>query len=240
MAKVKNNKTEKYELKNLFNKYFASGGEIIPMGNSRENLLKLQDCIVNGEVERDCPDGYYKLSDNEILIMEHFCFDSTSVKKGSESLQELARIKRENNNHDVIKCTICIKNYWNNLKENYTKHCSKVENYKNNLIKEGIASENTNFKVAFFIEDITPLGNVNIGTRKRIHAIFCDKFIDLFEKCSNVDYIFDFSEVDSSKIVLFVGKNDIKALRCNEIKIEEIELIPWKPQVSSFSVTISN
>lgn len=72
----------------------------------------------------------------------------------------------------------------------------------------------------------------------RIHCIFCDKFIDLFENCSNVDYIFDFSEVDSNKKVLFVTKNDIGALRYNEMKIEEIKLVPWEPQVHSFCIKI--
>lgn len=232
-------KHKKYELKNLFDKYFSLDGEIIPIGNSREELIKIKDCITKGECERDCPDGYYKISDDEILIMEHFCFDSTTIKKGSESLAELARIQRENNKHDIIRCTISMKNYWDNLKENFTKHCSKVENYKMNLIKEGIALENTLFKIAFFIEDVTPLGNINIKTGKRIYSIFCDKFIDLFEKCLNVDYLFDFSEVDSIKKVLFVNKNNIEALRSNEIKIDKNELIPWKPQVNSFIITTS-
>lgn len=226
------------ELEKLFEKYFSFGGDVIPMGNSHSELLKFKTYITNAVIDRDCPDGYYKISENEILIMEHFCFDSTTKIKGSESLAELARIKRENNTHDVIKCSINMKNYWKNLKENYIRHCSKIDIYKSNLISEGIATENTIFKVAFFIEDVTLLGNINMKTMTRIHCIFCDKFIDLFENCSNVDYIFDFSEVDSNKKVLFVTKNDIGALRYNEMKIEEIKLVPWEPQVHSFCIKI--
>ncbi len=224
------------ELKNLFEKYFSFGVGVIPIGNSREILLEFKNYIARGIYDRDCPDGYSKISDNEILIMEHFCFDSATAKKGSESLAELARIERENNIHDVIKCSINMTNYWNNLEENFTRHCSKIEKYKNNLITEGIAKQNTIFKVAFFIEDITLLGNVDTNTRTRIHSIFCDKFIDLFENSSNVDYIFDFSEVDSDKKVLFVTQNDIKSLRDNEIKIADVELIPWEPQVRLFRI----
>lgn len=223
-----------YELKNLFDKYFAFDGNVTPMGNSHSELLKFKTHIANAVLNRDCPDGYSILSENEILIMEHFCFDSTTKIKGSESLAELARIERENNTHDVIKCSINIKNYWENLKENYIRHCSKIDKYKSNLILEGIATKNTIFKVAFFIEDVTPLGNIDMKTMTRVHCIFCDKFIDLFENCSNVDYIFDFSEVGSNKKVLFVAKDDIKALRSNEVKINTIELVPWEPQVRFF------
>lgn len=229
-----------YELKNLFDKYFAFGGSITQIGNSYEILPNFEKYLTEGVFDRDCPDGYFKISNNEILIMEHFCFDSTTKIKGSESLAELARIERENNTHDVIKCSININNYWENLKENYIRHCSKVDKYKSNLILEGVATKNTIFKVAFFIEDVTPLGNIDMKTMTRVHSIFCDKFIDLFEKCSNVDYIFAFSEVGSNKEVLFVTQNDIEELRRNEIKINSIELIPWEPQVRFFSVNIPN
>lgn len=229
-----------YELKRLLNKYFGFGGTIVPLGKSGEILCKIKNSLIECECERDCPDSYWKISENEILIMEHFCFDSTSVKKGSESLAEIARIERENNRHDVIKCSINITNYWENLKENFTRHCLKVENYKNNLISQGIATSDTLFKIAFFIEDVTPLGNIDINSRTRVHSIFCDKFIDLFENCSNVDYIFEFSEVGSNKNVLFVTKNDVYALRGNELKIEDVKLVPWEPQVFSFSTIVSN
>ena len=229
-----------YELKILFDKYFAFGGSITQIGNSYGILPNFEKYLTEGIFDRDCPDGYFKISNNEILIMEHFCFDSTTKIKGSESLAELARIERENNTHDVIKCSINIKNYWENLKENYIRHCSKIDKYKSNLILEGIATKDTIFKVAFFIEDVTPLGNIDMKTMTRVHCIFCDKFIDLFENCSNVDYIFDFSEVGSNKKVLFVAKDDIKALRSNEVKINTIELVPWEPQVRFFSVNIPN
>ena len=227
-----------YELESLFNKYFASNIEIKTLGDSSKELIKIKDFVIKSEIKRDAPDGYYKISDEEILIMEHFCFDSTTKRKGSESLAEFARIKRENNAHDVIKCTMSMTNYWDNLKESYTKHCESIEKYKKNLISQGIATESTRFKVAFFIEDVTFLGNKDIKTNKRIYAIFCDKFIDLFEKSSNVDYIFDFSQYESDKDIWFVTKNNIEALRSNEIKIEEIKLVPWEPQVINFSFRI--
>ena len=227
-----------FELKKLFDKYFMYGGDIIPMGNSQDILIDIKDCITKGIIDRDNPDGYYKISNDEILIMEHFCFDSSTKIKGSEACAEFARIERENKTHDVINCSININNYWNNLKEYFNRHYSKIDKYKHNLFLEGIADENTKFKIAFFIEDITPLGNIDKNTNKRIHALFCDKFIDLFESYENIDYIFDFSEVNSNKKVLFTTRKDIKALRSNEIKIEDIELINWKPQVRSFSVEI--
>ena len=224
-----------FELQKLFNKYFAFGGEIIPMGKSDKDLIKIKDCIIKGVFDRDCPDGYYKIGNNEVLIMEHFCFDSTEIKKGSESLAEMARIERENNKHDSINCSINITNYWENLKENFRRHYLKINKYKENLIKEGIATKNAKFKVAFFVEDVTPLGNVDIKTQTRVRLIFLDKFIELFRNSTNLDYIFSFSEVGSSKEVTFVTKDNIDALLDNKIKVEEVELIPWKPQVSSFT-----
>lgn len=41
------------------------------------------------------------------------------------------------------------------------------------------------------------------------------------------------------KKVLFVSKNNIETLRSNKIKIDEIELIDWKPQIRSFIITTS-
>ena len=45
------------------------------MFKSEKYLIKIKDCIIKGVFDRDCPDGYYKIGNNEVLIMEHFCFD---------------------------------------------------------------------------------------------------------------------------------------------------------------------
>ena len=232
-------KKYKYELRFLLNKYiFNSSAGIVPMKSSFSDLKKLVP-FIQQFVDFDNPDGYSKI-DNTILIMEHFQFDATknSVKKGSTSQREYARIDRENKKKDVMHCEINYENYKNNLLKTFDEHYKKIENYKKNLIKELNLKCNSVFKVAFFIEDTTPLGCVDIDTRKIVYPIFCRELITSYEKADNLDYIFSFNEVGSEKHVLFTNKSSISELKSNSLCSENTNLIPWVPQILAFNCRI--
>ena len=125
-----------------------------------------------------------------------------------------------------------------NLLKTFNEHYNKIENYKKNLIKELNLECDYVFKVAFFIEDTTPLGCVDINTRKKIYPIFCRELIASYEKADNLDYIFSFNEVGFEKYVLFTTKSSISELKSNSLCSENINLIPWVPQVLAFNCRI--
>ena len=225
---------DKKDLEDLFVRY--SGVACTSMQDSNTGFNELLRYLPKAKLNNDAPDGYCKLNGNKILIMEHFRFDATKVKKkkGSKIFRELHRVSLSKEQKNKIDCSISINYYWENLKENYIRHCQNFQKYKNNLINKKICNKDTEFELAFFIEDTTPIGAVNECTQKRIYAIFCDKFIDLFENCKNVDYIFNYSEVNKIKEILFVDKNGINNLRENQIFIDKIMLIDW--EINSYKI----
>ncbi len=211
------------------------------------------------QFEKPSPDGYSKIG-NKVLIIEHFEFDSAQKiykgkeSKGSKNRKELDRVEKEvkksliegnNFSKNVINCKYNIEQYIQNAISGFENHYKKIPSYKEHLRAENIINDDTETKVMFLIEDITPLTNLDCKSKKPIILVKCDKFLDIFEKNKHVDYILCFSEDNkqddifsdhkTEKNIYFLSQSSIENYRNNELKVNEIEIIDLGlPQVSAF------
>lgn len=236
------------DLKKLLERFFGENGfQVMYLGEECEFDL-IAPYMKNFYIF-DCPDGFSKI-DNNIIIMEHFEFDSAcNVYKGSENRKEIARINRESKDNfikgktssrHVINCNYNIFNYIENVTREFEKHYEKIAKYKTNLKLENLINDDTNIKVMFLIEDTTILPNLDNKTGSPIILVKCDKFLDLFEANKEVDYVLCFSEYNKEKFIWLLSRSNIEYYRKNELKLDEIEIIDWEPQVNAFNLEIKN
>lgn len=167
------------------------------------NVKWLSDTLRNINVY-DCPD-MYSLVNNEVLIIEHFEFDSSNKnKKGSSARVEIARVKREFNKKsdsfngniliqdDKIDTNNSAENYIENFTNVFDSHYSKIDLYKENISKIGVVNDTTKIKTCFFIEDTTPLGNFinENGNPRCVNLFYIKEYLDIFKKSDKVDCVF--------------------------------------------------
>lgn len=239
------------DLKKLFNKFISVPNPEIsfPFGSKEEFVNNIEPFLKN-HISFEKPDGFSKV-ENKVMILEHFEFDSTKnhSKKGSETRIELARIDRESSKiplsetgtssySDKVKCSHCIDQYINNAINGFLNHYSKIESYKDHLKLENIIDDRIDVKVMFLIEDTTLLGNIDIKTGKPVILVRCDKFLDIFEKSENIDYIMCFSSIDRHNQIWFLSRASIKQYRRIEQKVNELEIIDFQPNAISFTQKI--
>ena len=101
--------------------------------------------------------------------MEHFEFDCYQrTRKGSSYRLEEARIQRAFDAlplvgnkavlHDAINAPNSYEDYIKNVKQSFDEHYAKIDSYIQNLISDNVISDDSEVKVMFLIEDVSPLG----------------------------------------------------------------------------------
>ncbi len=248
------------EFQKCLNKYFYETQDnflniLCPKGNEKISIKHLLKIFNNfNEIKLyDKPDGYI-ITKKYIYIFEHFEIDATNnSKKGSQSRREENRIDRKFKNIKVNKqnemktiletydITISIENLVENFKNICQDHHNKIESYKNNLIKKGIASLDSKFKICFVIEDVTPLGTFYLNNFKRttLRISNIKECLNFLQKnIINVDYYFLLNQYDNEKNRYFFKKSFIKDMKRFAIKQEDIKMINWKPNEVRFEFTV--
>ena len=148
----------------------------------------------------------YSKVNNEVLLLEHFEFNSSGTIRKAGSLQrnEEARIDEEFNKskyissddslfHDEIKIKPSLENYKNNFIKNFENHYNKIPEYIEHLREDGILKDEQ-YHVAFFIEDTSALGSYYLDKESKMKVIvpiytnFFWKEIKKHDK--NLNYIF--------------------------------------------------
>lgn len=198
------------ELKHILEKYLSGEEKSISFHKddtqSKKSLFKLSK-FFNNLTSYDSPD-IYSIHKNRVLIIEHFQFDSsTSIKYGG-SLQKHEEARVENNFkkivaknrnsetvlHDTVNSEPCFENYKENFTRNYIKHYNKINQYVSNLRDVKIIKKYTKYKISFFIEDSSALGNYYLDENKRpnyIILLYTKFFWDFIKDYKeNIDYIF--------------------------------------------------
>lgn len=152
---------------NVFNEFVCVNADI-RSPKSDEMHQYVAELLVYGECTPfEAPDLYVK-NDNTICIVEHFAFDGSETnRKGSRSQRERARIQRaaeeefiKNNScyHlDSINGEYCYEDYVKNALDGLQAHYEKITAYKEHLKNEGVITPETNIKVFFLVEDVSPL-----------------------------------------------------------------------------------
>lgn len=250
------------EVKKVIEKFLSDEENSIRFeGNQKSSILNIENFLrVLNLYEK--PDAY-SIIDENVLIIEHFEFDSTFTnKKGSHNRKEQARIEREFENKlvnqqlksgktyiytDKIKVNSTSKNYIKNVLGVFKSHYEKIDSYKENLLKNNIIKKSMNVKTMFWIEDTSILGNfylkdllnydINITP---IILLYCDEFLEELKKCNNLDYVMFFGNCGSEKMCWFLDLNYIEDYIQNQIKISEIEIIDFTPNVTEFVTLVDD
>ena len=58
-----------------------------------------------------------------------------------------------------------------------------------------------------------------------IELCLCDKFLDIFEKAIDVDYVFSFSSCGNKNDCCFLSRNNFECYREKQFKANEIKLL---------------
>ncbi|MDP4152868.1 MAG: hypothetical protein Q8865_05420 [Bacillota bacterium] len=182
----------------------------------------------------DCPD-YYSIIKNDVLIFEHFEFDSSNHKrKGSTYRKKLASIEADKDlgvKHFELPSTLTSKNYVNNLTRSFEEHYKKIELYKKNIAKIAKSDGDINFKVCFFIQDVTPLGNYSNDNNKPLTIFDCKQFLDLFENSPDLDWVLFYNkEIGYEEITWFLSRDSLSEYRKNELDFNKVHFINRSPQ----------
>jgi hypothetical protein len=241
------------ELNLALEKYFNEDENIIHFfGKQKKVILNFMERLFKVYLFEE-PDGFYK-EENNVLIVEHFEFDSTkrSKGKGSEYRREEAKINRKISNlvpnekgkiyHEKFECTHTIVNYINNAMNLWREHYKNIINYKERLKKENIIKKGDIIETAFLIEDMTCLGNSYMENDKLYSLILlhCEEFLNLFETCIDVKYILSLSTNGNYKNIWFIDRSFIKDYRKYQIKKGNIKIIDFKPNIVGWEVIIPN
>ncbi len=233
----------KNELRRIASKYFSNEINDVHHFGEEKFLLHIMNLLSNAEAH-ERPDAYSN-TDNEVLILEHFEFDSSEQRKGSQQqyieaecdrkLYEIKEPKNITTWQTPIEGNYSIANYKKNATKQFLKHYNKINNYKQILSAKGIITENKKVITMFFIEDTTELGNYyRTGIRGRpVASIFlpsCDFFLDLFENSPDLDCAICACYSENKYILNFINHASVNRYRKEQIITEQIEYISLIPQ----------
>jgi len=206
--------------------------------------------LKTGEIvfDRDHPDMYIRSGD-DILIIEHFEFDSYPRKKGkgSEFRREESRIDRkldelEYHEHgrtliDSIHGDSSYENYIANAEHSFMKHYGEIEKYKDRLRDEGIITSRSKVKVLFFIEDVSPLGSI-AGTHawsndtEQVTLARSKEFIEFLKGHDKLDFILAANEYSGKKSLWFIDCAQLPVYETQAVDYKSLGFISFHPQVA--------
>ena len=178
------------------------------------------------------PDSY-ALTDDTLLLLEHFEFDSSKpTNKGSMQHRVAAQTDREieeilkKDDFVVVAETVTKAGlyYVDNFTRQFNNHYLRISDYIAEMRLE-LSAHHSNIIIGFIVEDSTPLGSLYFdGKTKCVDLTFAKEFLDLFEKSPNLDFvIFAMTGNDSNKLLSFISRSTIKEHRKNQIEVSSIE-----------------
>lgn len=215
-------------------------------GVDLKNLPKFEAPFVSFER----PDIYYENGDF-IVGIEHFQIDSSKkTRKGSSLIQEQKRIDDEivADYHSQPKAyfytekeldvDFSYENYAKSIVDTFRKHEKNIPEYRANLRK---IAPNKKIYLAFFIEDITSLGNyiMTANGRETLNPLCTRELVDELAKVQGLDYILARVQRDYIYTLHFqrISEEDIKSLYSECYDLSRETFITYKPVTVS---TIGN
>lgn len=182
---------------------------------------------------KERPDGYSVWVD-ELLILEHFEFDNTkTTRNGSKQQIQYADTEREMSAYLKKSGGVYTaheyldkkgKYYVENFTRQFHSHYGKIKVYKENVLKE-LGIKYHKIYVAFVINDNSCLGSYYKKDDQNIYIdlLYTKEFLDVFEQCPKVDFIF-FTMLDNEehKVASFMSRMTIDEHRKNQIGLSDI------------------
>ncbi len=240
------------EAKETLRRYFSQTSNTVHFHGDGVLINKLASVLTDDCCEEyDAPDVYIK-NENEVWIIEHFEFDCYKAnRKGSSYKREENRV---NNNEkkivpteegvyfgDTINADSSYADYVGNVLKGFNNHYKKIEDYKQNLINDGVADEKTTFIVIFLIDDVSPLGTSYIDKEaiwRPIILAHCREFLQVLKNAKLVDGVLAVSSASEQKLIWFIDRNQIDEYLMNSEDYSECRFVDLKPHVVGFKVAI--
>lgn len=234
------------------NKYFHDEQNEMHYFGNADVAQEVANCFSNGNIlTGDAPDLII-LSNGSCLIVEHFEFDCyKNNRSGSENRKEQARVEKVFRNaaphkkgklvHDVINGTSSYNQYIKNITEVFSEHYKRIPNYKSNLIENGFIRADTQIKMSFLIEDVSPLGTMAYcdDTLQPIVLALSKEFLGLMHESPDVDFVIACSGAGSNNYLWLIINNDLDVYIQNTVDYAKMSFIDFTPQVLSYRIELS-
>lgn len=241
------------EVLNVLQQYLSDEtGNEVHFHGSTEAVQWFSNMLTHGHiVEHEAPDLLITNA-NDILLIEHFEFDSfSSSSKGSKNQIEQSRIARMQKAlpateegvsfSDVIRGDSSYHNYCKNAIENFNKHYAKIKKYKENIFSEEIVQAEPSIRIMFLIDDVSPIGTMASDKEGNLHAVtlaHCSAFINRLEQAPDVDYVLCTSCAGNKKFIWFIDIAEITAYKNNIENYEEMQFFASNPHVIGYKIAI--
>ena len=203
------------EAEDTIERYFCMDENIMHFCGKKIVAQEVADYLSSSnKIFDDRPDMAI-LCNGSCLAIEHFEFDSSQncKNRGSKNKSEQARIERHFQEvtqsttgilvHDEITGKFSYEQWIKNISTVFENHYTKIENYKKNLIERGFVDYSTPMKMAFLIEDTSPLGTIvydNRGQRPVLLAL-SREFLKLMRNSPKIDYVITCSSAGTNKFI---------------------------------------
>ena len=235
----------KNELFHIIQMYFSKSENPIYFYGDESRIAKLGEIL--GKLEPfDHPEAYAVLG-KEVLIFEHFEFDSSHRLKRRGSQQRCSQsaddrafasvlpTEKGSLYHGAITADYTVDNYRENLKQVFCKHYNEIPGYKATLREHGVFKAGDRASTIFFIEDTTIFGNIfetdNEGNNVETLVLpRCDFFLDLFESSPDLDAAICASQTLSGHCLWYIDRTMINEYRIHAVKTEDLKIINFRPQ----------
>ena len=203
--KVRKNDRQKSrdEVISTFAKYGLFNGEGILHFGESEEIQRLVWFFSNGRIESfELPDAYVKV-DNQILIIEHFAIDGfETYPDGGSRFQRYESMI--NHKFEEIPASetgvhltahIGVANsyagFLKNCQDKFDHHYARIPCYKEHLLSEGIANDDTQYTICFLMNEVSPLGTLTHDGEKLqpVCLAHSKEFLEFFSTKPEVDWI---------------------------------------------------
>ncbi len=241
----------KNEAMDTIKKYFGKETSMLFLGE-RDTAQEIADFFTKGDrYVGDDPDMAI-LFNGICLAVEHFEFDCyKNNRSGSENRKESSRIERafdsiparEMNKlfHDQINGESSYEQYIQNITKTFEKHYVRIEEYKRHLQELRIFDENTPIKMAFLIEDSSPLGAKTYDADGRQYPIVLSQskeFLALMRNNTDVDYVIACSYDGAKDVIWLIVQEKLEEYETNSVDYANMSFMNIEPQVLGFHIEI--
>ena len=237
----------------VLKEYFSNTSEIYYYGDPKQakrfvKWLETAKCY-----ECNHPDFYFLL-DNEVLIAEHFEFDSRKRnRKGSQYRKEEARIDRRLERlmmkgekasfTDTIQGDSSYEYFIKNVSQSFEKHYSEIEQYEQTLKELNVANDSSRLKIMFIIEDVSPLGSA-VGASAWDKSVECvtlaksKEFLGLLDCHEKVDYVLALSSWSDHQYIWLIDRKQLGVYYSEAVDYASMDFVSLRPQVAGGAIPI--
>ena len=240
------------EAEDTIERYFYMDENIMNFYGKKTVAQEVADYLSYGNRLFDDRPDMAILCNGSCLAIEHFEFDSSQncKNRGSKNKSEQARIERHFQEvtlsttgilvHDEIQGKFSYEQWIKNVSTVFENHYTKIDYYKKNLIDRGFVDYSTPMKMAFLIEDTSPLGTIvhdNRGQHPVVLAL-SREFLKLMRNSPKIDFVIACSSAGTNKFIWLISKETLDEYDKNSVDYASMNFIDCTPKVLSYTIEV--